>query len=75
MSNKQAMFILASVLLLVSGILFLNAEKTKIEAEYECLLQEKAELQVDYFKLQIQRDEAIDDYWQLNNQLMKEEAE
>lgn len=46
-----------------------------IREENNQLQQQNAELQLDYYKMQIQRDEAIDAVWQLNNQMERMEGE
>ncbi|MFD1066663.1 hypothetical protein [Oceanobacillus locisalsi] len=45
----------------------------EMKAENEQLKQENAELQMDYINLEIDYENIRDAYWQLNNQLEREQ--
>ncbi|GEN87223.1 hypothetical protein [Oceanobacillus sojae] len=53
---------------------FANVNKVIREENTE-LQQINAELQLEYYKMQIQRDEAVDAVWIENNQKMKESTD
>ncbi len=54
------------------AIFALANEVYQARAENEQLQQEKADLQLEYYKMQIQRDEAVDAVWSNNHRQMME---
>jgi len=46
-----------------------------VHAENQQLKQINAELQLEYYKMQIQRDEAVDAVWSNNHRQMKENTD
>ncbi|GGP17152.1 hypothetical protein [Oceanobacillus neutriphilus] len=54
------------------AIFALANEVYQARTENEQLQQEKAELQLEYYKMQIQRDEAVDAVWSNNHGKMME---
>ncbi|WP_152658274.1 hypothetical protein [Oceanobacillus sp. CFH 90083] len=60
---------------LVVVALYMAHENKNLSDENDRLQQENAELLIDYHKVSIQRDEAVDAYTQLSNKLMKEDGD
>ena len=68
----------AGLAVLLSGALiamiYMGYAVKNVHTENQQLKQINAELQLEYYKMQIQRDEAVDTVWQLNNQLERMEG-
>lgn len=69
----MALAAIASVVL-VFNVFKTQADYNELSKSYSQLLQENAELQVEYYKVKIQLDELVDSIWSDNNRRMKEDA-
>ncbi len=67
---KAGYFVILAILLITMTFMA-NALKEWSE-ENEQLKQKNAELQLEYYKVQIQRDEAVDAVWSNNHRQMME---
>lgn len=69
----------AGLAVLLSGALiamiYMGYTVKGVHEENQQLKQVNAELQLEYYKMQIQRDEAVDAVWSNNNQKMKDSAD
>ncbi|MFD1450860.1 hypothetical protein [Oceanobacillus sojae] len=70
---KAGYFVVLAVLLITMAFMA-NALK-EWSAENQQLNHINAELQLEYYKMQIQRDEAVDAVWSNNHRQMKESAD
>ncbi|MEK4303595.1 hypothetical protein [Oceanobacillus sp. FSL W7-1293] len=74
---KQKILDAGLAVLLVSAVIamFVMANEVKeVHAENEQLKQENADLLLDKINLEIDLENALDAYWQLNNQLERKQG-
>ncbi|MEK4302416.1 hypothetical protein MKY30_23950 [Oceanobacillus sp. FSL W8-0428] len=59
----------------VIAMIYMGYAVKNVHTENQQLKQINAELQLEYYKMQIQRDEAVDAVWSNNHRQMKESAD